>query len=124
MDKLENEYIVYWKKDGILFSEFKSPVIMTLDIIKESIAMRHEISANEKQLWCSDFANLKSFTKEARDYAEIHGQEFLIGTAVIVNSHITRFILNTFVKLKRAEIPLQAFKSKDDAINWLKSLKR
>lgn len=122
-DKIENDFIVYWKEDGILFSAFKKPTVMTLDIIQISIQMRHTISSSEKQYWCSDFSNLRSFTKQARDYAEIHGQEYLHATAVIINSHITKFILNTFMRLKRADVPLQAFTSKSDAIKWLNSLK-
>jgi len=124
MDRMENEYIVYWREDDILFSSFKSPMVMTVDIIKTAIEMRHNLSDNSKQYWCSDISLLKEYKKDARDYAEIHGQEFLHATAVIVNSHITRFILNTFMKLKRAEIPLQAFKSKEEAVSWLNELKR
>jgi hypothetical protein len=124
IDKIENEYIIYWKENDILFSSFKSSTVMTIDVIKTSIEMRHELSDNSKQYWCSDFTNLKSFNKDARDYAEIHGQEFLFATAVVVNSHITRFILNTFMKLKKANIPLKAFKTKEDAVSWLNELKR
>lgn len=124
IDKIENSYIIYWKEDGILFSSFKLSTVMTIDVVKTTIEMRHTLSDNLKQYWCSDFTNLKSFNKDARDYAEIHGQEFLYATAVIVNSHITRFILNTFMKLKKADIPLQAFKSKADAVSWLNELKR
>jgi len=122
-DKIENDFIIYWKEDGILFSAFKISTVMTLDVIQTSIQMRHAISNNEKQYWCSDFSNLRSFTKEARDYAEVHGQEFLCATAVIINSHITKFILNTFMRLKRADIPLQAFTSRTEAVKWLKSQK-
>ena len=71
-----------------------------------------------------DFKLLKNYTKDSRDYAEKHGQELLHGTAVIITSHLSRFILNTFMKLKKADIPLKAFKTKDDAVNWLLQLKK
>jgi hypothetical protein len=123
MNKVENEFIAYWKEDGILFSSFKVPTIMDLEVIRKSIEMRHEISEGESQYWCADFFNLKEYKKEARDYAEIHGQEYLFATAVIINSHVTRFILNTFMRLKHSAIPLQAFKTKEAAVTWLKRLK-
>lgn len=123
MDRMENDFIVYWKEDGLLFSEFKVPTVMDLSVIKTSIEMRHAISEGEKQYWCTDFHNLKEYPKEARDYAEIHGQEYLYATAVIINSHVTRFILNTFMRLKHSEIPLQAFKTREAAVVWLNSLK-
>jgi hypothetical protein len=124
MDRIENEYIVYWRENGILFSSFKSPTVMTVEVIKTAIEMRHNLSDNSKQYWCSDVTKLKSFNKDARDYADKYGQEFLRATAIVVNSHITRFIFNTYMKLKKAKIPLEAFKSKEDAVSWLNELKR
>jgi hypothetical protein len=122
-DKIENDSLAYWKEDGILFSSFKVPTIMTLDVIKTYIEMRHEISKGEKQYWCADLTNLKEYRKEARDYAEIHGQEYLYATAVVVHSHITMFIFNIFIKIKTPHIPFQAFKTKEAAVKWLKGLK-
>ena len=97
---------------------------MNLKNFKELIRLRHEASDNQKQYWCYDFKLLKNYTKDSRDYAEKHGQELLHGTAVIITSHLSRFILNTFMKLKKADIPLKAFKTKDDAVNWLLQLKK
>jgi hypothetical protein len=122
MKKIENDLIAYWIDDGILYSEFKKPIVMTLENIKSFISLRHEISNNQKQYWCSDITSMKSFTKEGRDYADIHGQDFLYASAVIVNSHITMFIFNVFLKIKNVKIPFKAFKNKEDAVIWLKKL--
>ena len=123
MEKIENDFICYWIKDDILYSEFKKPTIVTLENAKEMILLRHQISNNINRYWCVDFSNLKSFTKEGRDYAEVHGQDFLNATAAVVNSHITSFLLNTFMKIKKPIIPLKSFKSKEDAVKWLTELK-
>jgi hypothetical protein len=122
MKTVENAYIRFWIEDGIMHSVFLQPTVVDLNVAKEIIRLRHEISAGEKQYWCFDFTNLKEYRKEARDYAEIHGQEYLHATAVLVNSHVTRFILNTFMRLKHSVIPLQAFKTKADATQWFKKL--
>jgi hypothetical protein len=128
MDKekqvLENDFIKYTIEDDLLFAEYKVPTVVDLDSAKEMIEMRHRISDYRKQYWCVDFTNLKSFTKEGRDYADVHGQDYLYATAVIVNSHLKGFILNTFLKLKKSKVPLQAFKSKVDAVAWLTELKK
>lgn len=121
---VENSFIKYSIEDEILFAEYKVPTVVDLESAKEMIAMRHEISDHQKQYWCVDFANLKSFTKEGRDYADIHGQDYLYATAVIINSHLTRFLLNTFLKLKKSKVPLQAFRTKADAVAWLMELKK
>ena len=67
---------------------------------------------------------VEDFVQEARDYADLHGQEYLYATAVLVNSHITKFIFNTFLKLKSANFPFQVFTSKEKAIEWLLELKQ
>ena len=123
-ESVENGFIRYWTKEGILHSQFKSPTIVTLDKAREMITLRHEISIKEKQYWCCDITNVKSFTKEGRDYADIHGQDYLHATAAIVDSHLTMFIFNVFLKIKKVNMPFQAFKKLDKAVEWLKEVKR
>ncbi len=123
MESLENDCIIYWIENGILHSQFKKNTILTTQNIEEVIQLRHNISNNQMQYWCADMANLIEYKKGARDYAEIHGQEFLHATAAIVNSHIARFILNTYMQLKKAHVPLKAFRHKKDAIIWLNEMK-
>lgn len=119
---VENNFIRFWIEDGIMYSAFKEPTVVNLDVARKIVELRHEISQGEKQRWCFDFTLLKEYKKEARDYAAIHGQEYLYGTAVIINSHIERFILNTFMRLKSSKIPLQAFRTREDAAKWLNSI--
>jgi len=124
MQELKNEYIRFWFEDGILCSEFINPVVLGLDEMKGMIELRHTISNNSAQYWLYDLRNVTSMPKAARDYAEIHGQEFLRASAVIVNSHITMFIFKIFVKIKTPVIPFQVFTDRKKAIEWLKELKK
>jgi hypothetical protein len=123
MKVLENEFIKFWFEDGILCSAYKEPVDIDLEKAKETISLRHEISNNQKQFWCYDVAFLKSFSKDSRDYADKHGQEFLYACATIVNSHITKFMFNTFLKLKGSKIPMKVFTKRDVAMKWLLEMK-
>lgn len=122
--EVENDFIKFMIEDGILFSQFKTTSIGTLEDIKAIINLRHEISAGEKQYWCYDFSGMKTFDKDARDYADKYGQDYLHACAVILNSHITKFIVNTFILLKKPAVPLKGFSKKEDAVNWLKELKK
>lgn len=124
MITVENDFMKFWIEDGILHSQFKKPVVVNIERIKALIDLRHEVSAGEKQYWSYDFDGIKSYDKEARDYAEIYGQEYLCGCAVIFNSHIAKFTLNTFMILKTPLIPLKGFTKKENAINWLNELKK
>lgn len=124
METVENDFIKFWIENDILYSQFKKATLVDLDKIKELIDLRTEISAGEKQYWCYDFSGIKEYNKEARDYAEKEGQDDLYACAVIFDSHIAKFTLNIFLKLKTPLIPLKGFTKKEEAVNWLKELKR
>ncbi len=123
MYKLENDFVKFWIEDGFLFSEFKHPIDLTIKEAIQTVELRHEISNFEKQYWCYDCRNVKSMPKEVRDYADIYGQEWLYASAVILNSHLTMFMFNIFMKLKTPKIPFKAFTTKADALKWLNNLK-
>ena len=124
MEELENSMVKFWHEDGILHSRYKQPIELTLTNAPIIIALRHEISANEKQYWCYDLTHLISFSKEAKDYAEIHGQDYLNACAVITGSHVAKFIYNSFALFKKVRIPLRAFTTKEAAVAWLKEIKK
>jgi hypothetical protein len=124
MKVLENDSIKYWVEDDILFSEFKKETNLTLESVNQLIRLRHKISNNKKQYWCLDLKNVKSYPKEVREYANIHGQDFLHACAAIQHSHVSRFILNSFLKIHKPVIPLKGFNKKEAAISWLKELKQ
>jgi hypothetical protein len=123
MRTVENDFVKFWIEDGIMYSQFKKLTEGDKQKLKDLIDLRHEISAGEKQYWCYDFNGLKSYDKDARDYADAHGQDYLFACAVVLNSHITKFILNTFMVLKNPLVPLKGFTRKNEAVKWLKELK-
>ncbi len=123
MKEVENDFIKFWIEDDILHSQFKKRTEGTVENIKAIIDLRHQISDNKRQYWCYDFNGIQSYDKEARDYADKNGQEDLYACAAVFNSHITKFILNTFMMLKNPKVPLKGFTKKEDAIKWLSELK-
>jgi hypothetical protein len=120
---MENEDIRFWFEDGILCAEYKHPYHMNLENSKPIYTLREAISGDEDQYFCYDISNLKSMTKEARIYGEKFGQKNIAASAIIVNSHITKLIYNIFLKFHTVNMPVKAFKTKDEAIVWLKELK-
>lgn len=124
MKEVENDFIKFWIEDDILYSQFKKPTDGTIENIKAIIDLRTKISDGDKQYWCYDFNGIKSYDKDARDYAEKNGQEDLVACAAVLNSHIAKFILNAFMTLKKPIVPLKGFTKKNEAIHWLNELKK
>ncbi len=120
---IKNEYVEMWIENGILFSKFQKSIEIDIEKMKLLIGLREEISNGLNQYWMYDIGNLKNVTKEARDYADINGQNYLNAIAVIVSSHITKFIFSTYIKLNKPLKPCLVFKDKVKALEWLLELK-
>ena len=101
MTELENEFMRFWIDDGILYSKFKHQVNFDLEKIQKLIETRHIISNNVNQYWCYDVEDANGFSKECRDYADTYGQDLLFACALVINSHVQKFLFNAFLKLKK-----------------------
>lgn len=120
---VKNDYIEFWLENGIMFSRFCEGVEVDLERMKGVVRLREEISEGKNQYWLYDLSNVKNITKEARDYADQYGQNCLHAVAVLVNSHITKFIYNTYIKLKKPIMPFLVFTNKEKALAWLLEVK-
>lgn len=123
MTIIENENYKLWIDNGLLFSVFKKPTHLTLEDAKSAIELRHSISNNKHQYWCMDLRNLKDTTEEAKKYIDENGEEFLYACAMIVNSHLMKFMVKGFNRMKSRKIPVEIFSSEIDAVKWLNKMK-
>lgn len=123
MDMIENEYIKFWKDEGILYSAFKQPIYAELEDTKAIIELRHTISNNESQYWVMDMRNLKSVSNDAKNYIDKKGHELVWACAVITSSFLTKFMINVFINIKESKVPIKVFSSEENAVAWLKELK-
>ncbi len=121
--KVENEFMEFWIENDILFSRFKIKTYIDLEKSKTIIQLRNQISGEKYQYWCNEIKNVNGFSIEARNYANKFGQDNLFACAVIVNSLLTQFIFNVFLKMKKPNIPFKSFSTKEDAVAWLNELK-
>ncbi len=62
-------------------------------------------------------------TKDAKDYASKYGDNYLHAAAIIVHSHLQKFIINTFITVKKPNVKTRIFTDKVKAKNWLLELK-
>lgn len=120
---IENENYKLWIDNGVLYSIFKNPIVMELEDAKSAIELRHSISNNQHQYWCMDLRNLKNTSDEAKKYIDENGEEFLHACAMIVNSHLMKFMVKSFNRMKARKIPVEIFSSVTDAVNWLNKMK-
>lgn len=120
---IENEHIIYWIEEDILFSEFKKSIVVDEEQCKRLIEHRHKLSNGNHQYWLLSMSLVQSYTKEAQAYADAFGQDYLHACAVLVDTHMLKYFADTYEKAKPPKIPFKIFKDKITAINWLKELK-
>lgn len=125
METFENNYVKIWIEDDILYSNYQKNIIIDLDIAKKIIEDRVKFTKGKNYPILIDFTNLHSVTKEAREYMNSPegGLKGLLGGAFLSNSLVTTLFVNLYLKINQPTIPAKFFTKKEDAINWLKSLK-
>lgn len=123
MRETSNHFTKFWMEDGIMHSNFLYDVHLELDLCIALINFRQEFSEGEKQYWLYDLDKLQTMTKDAKDYAAKYGDNYLHAAAIIVHSHLQKFIINTFITVKKPNVKTRIFTDKVKAKNWLLELK-
>ena len=116
---LGNDIIDLYIDDGIIVAKFKVREF-NLESAKIGVSSRLEASNNVAYPMLLDGRNVKSITKEARDYlASAEGSSLLLATALVSNSVLGKFIANFFLQVNKPKIPLKFFTDEDEAMKWL-----
>ena len=108
--------------DDIIFVECKANAEIELEDAIEDMQLSEELIADVNRFaTIIDTANIKSISKEARDwYAQVQNDNPRnISVALIVNSFYTRIIANFFLGFKNSRTEMKIFNIKDDAVEWL-----
>ena len=111
--------------NDILFCSYKQQLEIDLETAKRIIDARVEFTNGESYPILIDFTNLKSVTKEARDYMNSPegGLKGLSGGAFLSNNVVATIFINLYLKINRPSIPAKFFTSKDEALLWLGKIK-
>jgi len=118
----DNEYLLVWEEDGIICNQYKKPVV-TLEIAKLSVATRLKVTHSSPCKLFVDPKNVRSITKEARDYYTTdEAMNLADAAAVLATSMISMLIATFFLNFNKPPKPFKIFTSKEKAFEWLKGL--
>jgi hypothetical protein len=114
----------YDRRIGIAIAAFDPGAELVVEYTRPFTEALIKVTGGEVRPLIVDFKNMKSQTKECRDYfakdpthAATHS-----ATALVVNSALTRMIANFFIGLNKAVKPVRLFDDRESAIRWLQSL--
>lgn len=121
-ERIENQWVEYKIKYGIVFGRFKNGASVDLITAKKLIETRLVLQNGRDLPLLVDITGLRHVTKDARDF--FASNESLRGTiagALIVGKSLfSRTLGNIFFLLSRPEIPHKMFGSAVPAMRWLK----
>ncbi len=117
----------FWKEgdDDIIFFTYSPNLEMGISDAKEIVKNRLEYTNGKSAYVLVDATNIKSTTKEAREYMSdpMGGLSGILGGAFLSNKIVTTVIVNLFFKINQPSVPAKFFTDKEEALNWLKKIK-
>lgn len=122
-DVMQTRCAELWlEEDNIVHLKMKRGADLNIHDIEEIQKAQRTLSAGGKHVMCADIINIKSITKEARDFSN-KGDigETMVAIAIIIGSPISRVIGNFFMGLNKLIYPAKLFNNKEKAIIWLKT---
>lgn len=121
-------YITIWNEvnhEDIIFGIYAPKLEIDINIARELIDNRLDFTQGKNVYLLIDFTNVKSVTKEARDYMNTAdgGLKGLLGGAFLSNNVVATLFINLYLKVNNPTIPAKFFTNKSEAINWLTQIK-
>jgi len=126
-DKKEYENITFWRvEDNIIFFKYAPQIEIDLETAKGMVEKRLDYTENEAVFTLIDFTNVKSVTKEARDYMNSPdgGLKGILGGAFLSNNVVATLFVNLYLKVSSPSIPARFFTNREDAVNWLRKTRQ
>ena len=105
---------------GIIHEHFFLKTDFTIQDAKQSMAVGLELSEGTDFSWLVDITNLKSITKEAREFFGKIENSHMKATGLVTNSPVSKVFGNFFLRFNKPKLPVRLFSSEKQAIRWLK----
>lgn len=120
------ENISFSKIDNeIIFFSYTPKLEIDISIAKELIRNRLEYCQGKSYFALIDFSNVKSVTKEARDYMNDPegGLKGILGGAFLSDNAVSTLFINLYLRINKPIVPAKFFTKKEEALAWLRTIK-
>ena len=106
--------------DVLTFKPIDSKTISVAEL-QQMLDAFCEITDGERKKYLSDNREYEFFGFAERKFIGNHLHEFALAAAIIENNPVIRFIGHTINSFFTPKVPMQMFKSEEEALEWLKS---
>lgn len=127
MNQIENfssPIVNFEIRNGILIAKYKAEILITLELAKNNVKDRIEFTKGKPYPILIKDYGVTQMEKEARTYlSSDEATNGINAAAFIIKSIFSLFLINFFVKISRPKIPIELFKTEDEALKWLEQYK-
>jgi hypothetical protein len=67
-----------------------------------------------------DIRNMLFIDSKTREYAAAQFRPHVAGQAILIDSKVSSYFANIFLKFSKPKVPTRLFTKEDEALNWLK----
>jgi len=115
----ETKYAHMSIEEGVFIMTYKPMNLLDLGIAKEIVKERIAFKNNTPYPSLFDIRNIKSTTKDGRDYMANEGNDFVIASSLLVNSSVTKMLGNFFMLVSKPKNPTKLFTDELAGKEWL-----
>lgn len=128
-NKISYRYITVWREEpypDLIFGVYAPRLEINLPIAHELIENRLEYSGGRAAYFLIDFTNVKSVTKEARDFMNSPdgGLKGVLGGAFVSNNVVSTILVNLYLKVSCPIVPAKFFTDRHEALRWLIKIRK
>jgi hypothetical protein len=119
-----DNYQICLLESGVIEISWKENIQeITVEMLKELKSCILDFGGGKKMPVFISTINFLNITSEARKYAASKtGQEFTLANAVLIDNLGKKMMFNFFMKINKPYTPTKAFRTREDAFQWLSSL--
>jgi hypothetical protein len=122
ISSVENEFVTFTIKEGVLIGVFKKDIKIDLDAAKKILKLRLDFIQGKSHPMLIIDGGVKELNRDARVFFFTEeGRQNVLAAAFIVKNTFTKIIVSFFTKLTHSPFPNRSFTNEDEAFAWLKT---
>jgi len=121
MVKVENDFISYEIKEGVLFAAYKENVIITEDVAKQVVDDRLKLQDGNSYPALVDCRGIKYASSAGQKILAEQGSEGMTKIALIVANFALAIMGDFYLYFSKPKSQTKAFSNKKKAMKWLLS---
>lgn len=113
-----------WLQDGIIYGSYPIGTIVDLELSKKVLKDRTKLSDGKAYPILGYGANVKYWTKEAKEFHSSEEYSRLIkAVALVYDSPIISIIITFYYRFYKSAFPIKSFSNEKQALKWLEQFK-